>query len=75
MHFTFIALTPVINVDFLSYQYKIFTCKLSDNGKEGLMALGEGRALLADQAQQTPERCSSSEEECSELVGSGPVPL
>lgn len=36
------------------------------------MAVGEGRALLADQAQQAPEHCSSSEEQCSELVGPGP---
>lgn len=40
-----------------------------------LMALGEGRTLLADQAQQTLENCRSSEEQCSELVGSGPDPL
>lgn len=39
------------------------------------MALGEGKALLADQAQQTPEDSSPSEEQCSEPVGPVPEPL
>lgn len=51
MHFTFIALTPIVDVAFLSYQYKIFACEC--NGKAELMAPGEGRALLADHTQQT----------------------
>lgn len=29
MHFTFIALTPVIDVDFLSYQYKFFRMQMA----------------------------------------------
>lgn len=53
MHFTFIALTPIIDVVFLSYQYNFFACKLSAEWEAELMALGEGRALIADRAQQT----------------------
>lgn len=53
MHFTFIALTPIVDVFFLSYQYKNFACKLSGDGKAELMALGEGRALPADREWQT----------------------
>lgn len=34
MHFTFIALTPIVDVSFLSYQYKIFACKLSAMEKQ-----------------------------------------
>lgn len=54
MHFTFIALTPVVDAVFLSYQHNFFACKLSAEWEAELMALGEGRAVLADQAQQPP---------------------
>jgi len=39
VHFTFIALTPIIDVVFLSYQYKFFACEWSADGKAELKPL------------------------------------
>lgn len=78
MHFTFIALSPTIDVAFLSYQYKFFACKLSADGKAEPRALGkgrkEGRVLPAAPAHKAPQRpaCRSSpEEQRSGLAGPG----
>lgn len=77
MHFTFIALSPTIDVAFLSYQYKFFACKLSADGKAALRALGEGRKegfSLQPQHSKAPQRpaCrSSSEGQRSGLAGPG----
>lgn len=80
MHFTFIALTPIIDAVFLSYQYKFFACELSADGKAELMPpRGKGSPCRPGTANLPthPDCCSSLEERCSGLVcfvGPGPNP-
>lgn len=43
MHFTFIALTPVIDVDFLSYQYEFFSMQMECWWKSSADGTGRGK--------------------------------
>lgn len=65
MHFTFIAVAPILDVVFLSYQFAFFVRKLRAGGRVQPMFQGE-EGLSADQAQQpeqtSPDGHSSSEE-------------
>lgn len=57
MHFTFIAVAPILDVVFLSYQFAVFACKLRAGGRAQAMFQGE-EGLFADPAQQ-PDQTSS----------------